>query len=328
MPVVFIDTNIYLDFYRQRINNYRTLLQSLQNLKPFLLITRTTAFEFERNKLDVYMSQNKIEPLRRFRLLGVFPYYDAAAGDSLNKEVRQLEQKVNEDAKDLFSRLQEAHQRNIEAIHRNEDEISRAFNSLGERPLTETPEQLERARERKERGQPPGKRNDVLGDQISWEQLLDAAINAGTVWIVSRDGDYTFAKDDQTRSLLPTLYRELMAVSGVATIRCYGELTSFFRDFNASGMVPSENLPNENTLKEAEVEIRESIRQDDLVRFATPTVPGQFAQWPPICEKSSDGRHHVPGASARPSARYGGWTFHGPCELCGAFVDTGEPYPD
>lgn len=48
--------------------------------------------------------------------------------------------------------------------------------------------------------------------------------------------------------------------------------------------------------------------------------------WPPICSKSEDGRHRIPGVAPGPSEHFEGWTYQGVCGLCGELVDTGDPY--
>ena len=46
-----------------------------------------------------------------------------------------------------------------------------------------------RARIRKELGNPPGKVNDPLGDQLNWTQVLENIEKVSALWIVSADND-------------------------------------------------------------------------------------------------------------------------------------------
>src|SRR5258708_14785060 len=94
----------------------------------------------------------------------------------------------------------------------------------------QTETDLTRARLRKELGQPPGKKNDPLGDQISWEQLLNRASGVDSVWIVSRDGDYTVAVGNKL-FLQPPLQREISNVKGVRSVHCHNYLADFFGEF-------------------------------------------------------------------------------------------------
>jgi hypothetical protein len=49
---------------------------------------------------------------------------------------------------------------------------------------------LQRARARRERGNPPGKKTDPLGDQLNWEQILSHCQNKRWLWIITKDLDY------------------------------------------------------------------------------------------------------------------------------------------
>lgn len=60
---------------------------------------------------------------------------------------------------------------------------------------------VEAARLRRDRGQPPGKR-DSLGDQIIWETLLASVSPAQPLTILSRDGDWSSPLTDQIDPVL------------------------------------------------------------------------------------------------------------------------------
>ena len=61
--------------------------------------------------------------------------------------------------------------------------------------LPRTEEIIERARLRRELGNPPGKR-DSLGDQINWETLLEQVPVGVDLHLVVRDGDYQGVSND------------------------------------------------------------------------------------------------------------------------------------
>jgi hypothetical protein len=134
---------------------------------------------------------------------------------------------------------------------------------LAKNAASETLSQLERARLRKERGQGPGKKNDPLGDQISWEQLLDHVEGTGSVWIVSRDGDYTIPVGDSVY-LQPALYRELSRMNGVTSIACFRFLAMFFEAFNKSDLADNESLPPQEAIDAAADESLSFSVQENL----------------------------------------------------------------
>jgi hypothetical protein len=55
-------------------------------------------------------------------------------------------------------------------------------------------------------------------------------------------------------------------------------------------------------------------------------VLNREVDWPPVCEKSEDGRHRIANVTSRPSEVHEGWTLQGECSRCGQMVDTGWPY--
>jgi hypothetical protein len=95
----------------------------------------------------------------------------------------------------------------LQSITNSTDAVSKALEPIFQNAQTPSPEQLERARYRKEVGNPPGKQADPLGDQISWEQLLDTYKGEELI-IVTNDGDY-FCSYDGRKHLNPLLVTNL-----------------------------------------------------------------------------------------------------------------------
>jgi hypothetical protein len=65
--------------------------------------------------------------------------------------------------------------------------------------IAPTDDHLGLARKGKELGNPPGKKSDPLGDQITWEQFINACSKrkVATVWIITRDGDFGLKKQNR-----------------------------------------------------------------------------------------------------------------------------------
>jgi hypothetical protein len=176
---------------------------------------------------------------------------DTTDVDETYRELRSLDQSVKRDQAALFERIEQIHNKNVLAIIKGEDDVTATIKDLAKISKQETPDEITKARLRKERGQSPGKKSDPLGDQISWEQLLIHAVNTGSVWIVSRDGDYTIQVDDDVY-LQPSLYREISSVKRVSSVHCFRSLSAFFEVFYKMGIASTAALPNEEDIAKAE----------------------------------------------------------------------------
>lgn len=60
----------------------------------------------------------------------------------------------------------------MKQISCSEDEVSKALIPIFDKAVAHSPKELQKARNRKEIGNPPGKKGDPLGDQLTWEQIL------------------------------------------------------------------------------------------------------------------------------------------------------------
>jgi len=70
------------------------------------------------------------------------------------------------------------------------DEVSAVLTPLFVKAVPHREEELQRAKQRKERGQPPGKKAGPIGDQLTWEQILARFVGRKRLWIITRDSDY------------------------------------------------------------------------------------------------------------------------------------------
>jgi hypothetical protein len=130
----------------------------------------------------------------------------------------------------------------LQLIGRSEDEVSPVLNRIFDRAVDASPSELGRARERKERGWPPGKPDNSLGDQINWEQLLGCAEKWPQVWIISNDRDYCH-KYANTAVLNAVLYRELTQKRPDILVHCFTEFEKGLRNFVNTMQVPNVQLP-------------------------------------------------------------------------------------
>ena len=177
-----------------------------------------------------------------------------------------------------------------------------------------TPEQMARARDRRERGNPPGKRSDPLGDQLSWEQFVDAVNGRPKVWIVTRDNDFAITQGE-IKLINPMLGAELHAV-GVGDIELHDTLSGALRSIQDAGLATAAGIEKE-TLDDAE-------RREDAFIPHPPHIIWPDTDWRcPNCSAVNGQTDLIP----RPS-QYGGWSYWTGCRQCGFAFDTGEPYDE
>jgi len=136
-----------------------------------------------------------------------------------------------------------------------------------------TDPEMKCARERKERGNPPGKPGNPLGDELTWEQLLahcqKETINR--VWIITSDRDY-YTDFFGEQFLNSFLHQELKTAYGAALeVRCFDNLMKGVRDFDKeAGANAAESLLTEPESTAIEKELY--------------ALSGMFNIWSPVME--------------------------------------------
>ena len=197
-PLIFIDANIYLDCYQRRYPNYRKLLNSLELLVLNILYTRSVDYEVMRNRVLAYIKNSNID-IPKFAYPDPYQHYFRSneTDDDSPQTIKQSRLKIKTEIQSMEAAAKGLHTSNIQSILNGEDDVSKLITSLRAHTQVPTQSQIDRARFRKEIGNPPGKKSDPLGDQISWEQLLDAAKGVNDVWIVSNDRDYLVRVEGQ-----------------------------------------------------------------------------------------------------------------------------------
>jgi hypothetical protein len=174
MIYCFIDTNIYLNFYRYSavdLEELRKLAAAIENQKMKLCLTSQVEQEFRRNREEVIA-----EALKRFEgettKLPGFPQllrnYD---------ECRQLEMLVGK------LKVAESHSLHADQV------IADLFAKAVRLDVSET--LIQKAKDRVDLGNPPGKGRSY-GDAINWEAILasDQFRTQDPFILISRDGDF------------------------------------------------------------------------------------------------------------------------------------------
>ena len=240
--VLFIDANQYVKLYG--LTKGKRLLDLLESQKDHIFVTAQIVDEVLRNKLhsaQTFLLANQIK--------GSIPDHLLDLSDERTKELRKIIQNA---ADELAALATDA----LSKISRSEDKVSQRLRDLFDNKVV-SPNlcEMQRARDRKERGNPLGKRENPLGDQIIWEQLLTYCKGANQVWIITEDQDY-FIRHNRKPMLNSLLYRDLTDACGEElNIWLFDKLDDGIIDFSKKAGVKAEDLPTEEEAKEIKEEI-------------------------------------------------------------------------
>lgn len=187
---VFVDTNIFLDFYRANNDASLTLLEKLSLAKDKIISTYQVEMEFLKNRQSTLISTfHGIQP----NLLGSVPAVaiDKRTGNPLDTLRISTKEQIGKLKKKFSSVIEDpgTHDRVFWVL-------SEIFATEGRFVLTRKMaerHQIKRlALKRFLLGYPPRKQNDTsYGDAINWEWIIHVAKRvSGRIIIVSRDGDF------------------------------------------------------------------------------------------------------------------------------------------
>jgi len=197
--LLFIDTNILLDFYRLGVGSSDRQLRLLEKHKSSLILTNQVWMEFLKNRQKVIMATmgNLKKPDKMSFPPIVAGYQPAktaqAQVDSAIKSHAKVKQKIEAILRDP------AHN---DPVYKA---LKRIFEASGDFVVgREHPDRLKirsLARKRAVLGYPPRKDSDVsVGDAVNWEWIVHCAqksTDLHNVMIVSRDNDYGVTIGDE-----------------------------------------------------------------------------------------------------------------------------------
>ena len=323
--MILIDTNKYLAFYQsERIS---TLIPILRNLRDHVFVSHLIVDEVERNKFNCF-KQTVSDQLKTPKWS--FPDHilpQNTQSDQLRDDVKLF----MDSAEALRRRLADHLNQLEEAVAQSSDHISLELKQFFGTPSTPNDDQLRRARFRKEVNNPPGKRSDPLGDELTWEQFLDASAHAADVWVLSGDHDY-FVKVGKSLHLNPVLHRDLCERAPRTSINCFETWAEAIPHFLNKMGLSKEGLPSEQCLDDFKAEERAL----PTVTTTTTTTTTSTTTTPPPWHTS-----RMPGKPDRcPScysedtfndggylrSQYGGLTLQYVCKCCGYHLDTGDSW--
>lgn len=217
---LFIDTNIFLDFYHltsDDLEELKKLSALLQSGEVRLHLPIQITDEFYRNRSKVIAEA--IKRLKEQKLNLHFPalckdYEQYPALRSHQEEYEKLHSTL------LNKIIDDAGENKLRADER----ISEIFTHAN--TIDTTNRHVELARLRMDVGNPPGK-NGSLGDAINWEILLETIPDNEDLYFVTGDGDYLSSLDRGNFSEF--LIKEWEKISK-SNLFFFKRLSSFFKE--------------------------------------------------------------------------------------------------
>lgn len=196
-PLIFIDTNVLLDFYRARNDLGLAMLQKIDVARGKIITTYQVEMEFKKNRQAAFG-----ESLSGLKIDGtiVSPAY------LVNHRSVRAARKDIESAKNRIQNAISSHKSAFENPT-SHDKVYQVCQRLfrREEPIILSRDSEDRKRIRRLAwkrfvlGYPPKKKNDTsIGDAINWEWLVQVATSRSCdIIIVSRDSDYGFMFDKE-----------------------------------------------------------------------------------------------------------------------------------
>lgn len=195
--LLFVDTNIWLDFYRARTEAGLQLLKHLEAVADQIIVTYQLEMEFKKNRQTAILEGlQDLKPPQQVLRPGLLS--DAKSTVILNKSLKEAQKRVNT----LKTRLTRAlanptahdpvYQACQRIFHRDHALVITREDAIRKQIKT-------KALRRFLLGCPPRKKNDTsFGDAFNWEWMIHCALehNAELV-IVSRDSDYGVSFEHQ-----------------------------------------------------------------------------------------------------------------------------------
>ena len=187
--LLFVDTNIWLDFYRARNENDLKLLKRMGAVKDQLIVTYQLEIEFNANRQRVMVeSLTQLKDPEAIPRLGMFS--DARDTAMITHNLKDAKKRTTRLRDQLIRALgnpeRDAVYQLCQRLFQRSSPLNLERNNLIRRSIRRS------AYRRFLHGCPPRKRGDTsYGDAFNWEWMLFCAAQQKTgLVIVSRDSDY------------------------------------------------------------------------------------------------------------------------------------------
>lgn len=182
MNYIFLDANIYLKFYLG--NQLSKVLDNIIDNKDNVLVTKQIKDEVIRNSVSstANLLQNSLKDTNWKK--PTVPY--KTQDKSLAVEIKDLSEKV----KNLVEKIEIEFKVHLEKISIRQDDISKQLDLLFAKAIIPTDGEILESKNIKAFGNPPGKKADPIGDELSWLQIKNFLSPNDRLIIVTNDRDY------------------------------------------------------------------------------------------------------------------------------------------
>jgi hypothetical protein len=245
--LILLDTGPILNLYpAPALPEYLIWAKELQG---YLFVTTQVRDEVLRNKRSSLIKT--LDSLRSPELTidKIASRFPRELAQEIEADLRSLEGKHRA----LCAKISDAKSKTIDQILNSKDRVSLFLEELWKQAKEPSPEEIGAARLRRERGNPPGKAKDPLGDQLTWEQFLSELRDKQpeNAIIITGDGDYV---DPVGSDLLlnPLLAVDAATASAKTTMFVHDSLGDGLQHaYQLLKMNPKQPRPSEEELQNA-----------------------------------------------------------------------------
>lgn len=285
---LFLDTNIWLSFYsltRDDLEELRKVGVLIDNDRLKLYVTDQVRDEFRRNR------ENKFAAAMKKFTDGGLPDQIPQFCKDYESEFSQIRSAIRS-YKDARDRLVKQVTKDFEQRALKADEIIELLFDKAIR-IEVTDEMIGKAHHRQLRGNPPGKGQGAIGDEINWECLLASLPQAEDLYVIADDEDWRRSKDgDRLKPYLQWEWQE----AKTSQIFYYRELTSFFKekfpDIKLAKELEKEiavkRLVASTSTEEAKAALRRLSKHDDFSTVQMDAILGSCLKNVAVCGMVDD----------------------------------------
>lgn len=236
---LFIDANIYLNYFKMSSENTDSLsvllkiLKTKKNLR--LLLPEQTMQEYSRNRSNI-VNETKIALKKQKNFKPILP--PIVRNWPEVKKIKKLFKEVNS----YYEKIIKRHDGELKNENSKVDKVICEIFDKATKVL-EKKDIIDKAFFRMLKGNPPGKK-DSYGDAIIWESILNKLTNENLA-IVTNDGDWLekYDKENLNRFLCKEWQKKTKK-----RIKVYSSLGKFINDFEKKPTIKKETIEREEKL--------------------------------------------------------------------------------
>jgi hypothetical protein len=228
-PLLFVDTNVLLDFYASHQNAGLSLIAKLASLQESIITTCQVEMEFKHNCQRVMAdSVEKLKPLN-FNLQVPAILAESKASAVITKGIQNVRSRMDRLQVRMDRMIQNPAADPIYKVVQKIFEAESQFNL--KRQSADFGLIKRRAFRRHWEGAPPRKANSTsMGDGINWEWILECIRRSNRdVFVVSRDGDYGLIRG-RSCFLNDWLATEVQRLSKKRKVRLFSLLSNALKE--------------------------------------------------------------------------------------------------